>query len=79
MDDTGFRLAVNIASGLVPSADDATRYEVALEMLIRRELLAQEAEERGLRVSETLIDHVISRGELHFAGEARDQWFVRLK
>jgi hypothetical protein len=74
VDDTGFRLAVNIASGLVPSADDATRYEVALEMLIRRELLAQEAEARGLRVPESLIDHVISRGELHFAGEARDQF-----
>ncbi len=74
VDDNGFRLAVNIASGLVPSADDFARYEVTLELLIRRELLAQEAERRGLRVPESLVDHVISRGELHFAGEPRDQY-----
>jgi parvulin-like peptidyl-prolyl isomerase len=74
VDDTGFRLAANVAGALIPADDDYQRYEVTLELLIRRELLAQEAERRGLRVPESYVDHVISQGELHFAGEPRGQF-----
>ena len=46
-------------------ADDV----VALETLIRRELLAQEAEERGLIVTDDLIDDEIKKGHFFLGGQ----------
>jgi len=42
---------------------------VALEMLIRRELLAQEAERRGLMPTESIIDEEIKKGWFFIAGQ----------
>lgn len=41
---------------------------VALEMLIRRELLAQEAEKRGLRVTGEMLDEEIKKGYFFLGG-----------
>ncbi|MGE0399780.1 MAG: SurA N-terminal domain-containing protein, partial [Kofleriaceae bacterium] len=41
---------------------------VALEMLIRRELLAQEAEKRGLRVTGDMLDEEIKKGYFFLGG-----------
>lgn len=41
---------------------------VALEMLIRRELLAQEAEKRGLRVTGAMLDEEIKKGYFFLGG-----------
>jgi hypothetical protein len=64
VDDVGFRWAMN----LVPGENDSQRAAVAFESLIMRELLAQEAERRGLRVPDGYVDHVIAGGKLHFQG-----------
>ena len=42
---------------------------VALEMLIRRELLAQAADERGLRVTGDLVDEEIKKGYFFLGGQ----------
>jgi len=42
---------------------------IALELLIRRELLAQAAEARGLMVDEDLVMEEIKRGHFYFAGQ----------
>src|SRR5207248_124134 len=41
----------------------------ALESLIRRELLAQEADDRGLKVTEGLLEDQIMKGNFFLAGE----------
>ena len=64
VDDAGFRWAMN----LIPGESDADRAAVAFESLIMRELLAQEADRRGLRVPDGYVDHVIADGKLHFQG-----------
>ncbi|HUQ06638.1 MAG TPA: SurA N-terminal domain-containing protein [Kofleriaceae bacterium] len=64
VDDVGFRWAMN----LVPGENDSQRAAVAFESLIMRELLAQEAERRGLRIPDGYVDHVIAEGKLHFQG-----------
>ncbi|MGE3457748.1 MAG: peptidylprolyl isomerase, partial [Kofleriaceae bacterium] len=58
---------------------DRYRTYGALEMLIRRELLAQEAESRGLRVSGDIVDEEIKQGVFFYAGyripdAKREQW-----
>ena len=49
---------------------------VALEMLIRRELLAQEAEKRGLRVTGDMLDEEIKHGYFFLGGNRNklDLW-----
>src|SRR5512143_815105 len=42
---------------------------VALEMLIRREILAQAAEERGLRATDEMIDEQIKKGHFFLGGQ----------
>jgi hypothetical protein len=42
---------------------------VALEMLIRRELLAQEAERRNMRVTDDMVMDEIKKGHFYLAGE----------
>lgn len=64
VDDVGFRWAMN----LVPGENDSQRAAIAFEALIMRELLAQEAERRGLRIPDGYVDHVIASGKLHFQG-----------
>jgi parvulin-like peptidyl-prolyl isomerase len=41
---------------------------LALEFLIRRELLAQEAESRGLLATDDMVDNEIKQGHFYFAG-----------
>jgi hypothetical protein len=69
VDDVGFRFAVS----LIPGDSDADRAAIAFESLIMRELLAQEAGRRGLRVPDGYVDHVIADGKLHFAGALLQQ------
>ncbi len=64
VDDVGFRFAIN----LIPGESDHERAAIAMEALIMRELLAQEAERRGLRVPDGHVDRVIASGKLHFQG-----------
>jgi len=69
VDDAGFRFAYNMAR---PVEGSTIREGLALEALIRREILAQEADRRGLRVADDLIDYSISHGEVHYAGQRVD-------
>lgn len=69
VDDSGFRFAYNMAR---PVEGSRVREGYALEALIRRELLAQEAERRGLRIDDDLIDYAITQGEVHYAGQRID-------
>lgn len=64
VDDASFRFAMN----LTPGEQDSTRAAFAFEALIMRELLAQEAERRGLRIPDSYVDHVIADGKLHYQG-----------
>lgn len=57
----GFALPYQIAQGPV-----ATRKIQVFEWLIRREMLAQEAESRGMRVTDDAVDEEIKRGSLFF-------------
>jgi parvulin-like peptidyl-prolyl isomerase len=80
LDDTALRLAINLGQYFErgPSEVQTRR---AMERLIRRELLAGEAERRGLRVSDGLVEHAITRGKVHYAGQvvdARGLFFSRL-
>ncbi len=59
----------NFTGGRVPKSQ---RAELALELLLRRELLAAEGERRGLQVSDTLIDERIKAGELYIADNPID-------
>jgi parvulin-like peptidyl-prolyl isomerase len=45
---------------------------VALEMLIRREILAQEAEKRGLRVTGEMLDEAIKKGYFFLGGQRNE-------
>lgn len=69
IDDSGFRFAYNMAR---PVEGSRVREGYALEALIRRELLAQEAERRGLRIDDDLVDWAITQGEVHYAGQRID-------
>ena len=53
------------------------RVTMALDALIRREILAQEAERRGLAIPESTIDDKIKLGEVWILGEKIDgkQWY----
>ena len=47
------------------------RAEATMEILLRREILAQEAERRGLRISDELVDHKLKSGELYLPPSQR--------
>ena len=83
IDETGLRLAANLGKYLERRAGDGDQMtRRAMERLIVRELLAGEAERRGLRVSEDLVYDAIKHGKVHFAGQvvdARGLFFARLK
>ena len=65
VDDSGWRFA----NGLARGGDAERSREInALSQLVRREILASEAERRGLRVPDGLVDHVIAAGEVHYGG-----------
>ena len=51
-----------------PGRGQTQRKYVALETLIRRELLAQEAERRGLRVTDDLVMDAIKNGHFYVGG-----------
>jgi hypothetical protein len=55
-----------------PQGPYEQRARWALDALIRRELLAQEAERRGLAIPESTIDDRIKKGELLIMGEELD-------
>ena len=57
----------NMQGGAYPQ-----RAKMALDGLIRREMLAQEAEERGLVISDAVIDEKIKAGELWILGQQVD-------
>jgi hypothetical protein len=57
----------NMQGGAYPQ-----RAKQALDGLIRREMLAQEAEERGLVISDAVIDEKIKTGELWILGQKVD-------
>lgn len=81
VDESGLRLAVNIGALFERGGDDAAKTRRAMERLIARELLAGEAERRGLRVPEGLVRDAIVHGKLHVAGQsldARGLFFARL-
>ena len=59
----GFAIPYQIATG--PAA---SRKAQVFEWLIRREMLAQEGESRGLRVTDEAVDEEIKRGSLFFDG-----------
>ena len=65
LDDASWRFAFGLARG---GEGERARELAALDQLVRRELLASEAERRGLRVADGLIDHVITAGEVHYGG-----------
>lgn len=65
LDDASWRFAYGLARG---GEGERAREIAALDQLVRRELLASEAERRGLRVADALIDHVITAGEVHYGG-----------
>ncbi len=60
---SGFAIPYQIATG--PAA---SRKAQVFEWLIRREILAQEGESRGLRVTDGAVDEEIKRGSLFFDG-----------
>ncbi len=60
---SGFAIPYQIATG--PAA---SRKAQVFEWLIRREMLAQEGERRGLRVTDDAVDEEIKRGSLFFDG-----------
>lgn len=62
----GYGVAYQLLGG--PSSQ---RRMTAFDLLIRRELLAQEAEARGLRVSDAAVDQAIREGSLYFHGGER--------
>lgn len=65
LDDAAWRFAYGLARG---GEGERAREMAALDQLVRRELLASEADRRGLRVADGLIDHVITAGEVHYGG-----------
>ena len=69
VDDAAWRFAWGLARG-----DEAARgrERSTLNALVRRELLAQEAERRGLRVGDDLIDYTIMHGQFRYAGGKQD-------
>lgn len=52
------------------------REQFAIERLIKREILAREAEKRGLRVSSTLVEDGIKNGDFYMAGERTPLHFL---
>ena len=50
------------------SRDPAFRRQLALDLLVQRELLAQEAEKRGFRVPDDLVNKAIAAGEFYILG-----------
>lgn len=82
IDETGLRLAINLGQYLERGQGSDSQTRRAMERLIRRELLAGEAERRGLRVPEGLVDDAITHGQVHYAGQvvnAQGLFFARLK
>jgi peptidyl-prolyl cis-trans isomerase D len=69
-----WRFAVNglgIGSGGV-GAQAVQRRAMALDYLLERELLAQAAEERGLRVSDDVVNQAIAAGDFYVMGHRFD-------
>jgi hypothetical protein len=69
LDDTALRLAINLGAMLERGGQSELQTRRAMERLIVREILAGEAERRGLRVSGDLVDDAIHHGKLHFTGQ----------
>lgn len=59
-------------SPINPGRSTQQRKYYALELLIRRELLAREAERRGIRVSSDMVEDAIKRGEFFMGGGRHD-------
>ena len=59
-----WRHAYNLRNG----RSKTDKAEGAMEELLRREILAQEAEQRGLRVPDGLVDRKIKQGEIYLVG-----------
>jgi len=55
------------------------RHWLVLDLLLRRELLAQAAEAQGFRVSDDVLNNKIANGEIYILGERRPgrQWYFR--
>ena len=60
-------------NGLGAGAGDAQqRRQVVIDLLVKREILAQAAEDAGLRVSDDVVNAAITRGEFYFMGSRLD-------
>ncbi len=68
IDDTGLRLSANLARQVYRIGDTDMLTRLTFERLVMRELLATEAERRGLRIPDSLVDEAITSGQFHFAG-----------
>jgi parvulin-like peptidyl-prolyl isomerase len=71
--DTGIKRASFAATyQLLNQMPERVKKVQTLEWLIRREILAQEGESRGLRIDEDAVDNAIKLGTLFFNGERND-------
>jgi hypothetical protein len=69
---TSFHVAYSGRARNYTSATSRQKVYLALDMLVRRELLAQEGDQLGIRTGGDLIDDEIKRGRWFVAGEAED-------
>jgi peptidyl-prolyl cis-trans isomerase D len=67
---SSWRFGMNGLGGGVGDAQE--RRQVVFDLLIKREILAQAAEDAGLRVSDEIVNAAITRGEFYFMGSRLD-------
>ncbi|HTJ47046.1 MAG TPA: SurA N-terminal domain-containing protein [Kofleriaceae bacterium] len=65
---TGWHWVNNFLSNFIKGINKDQRSQYALDWLVKRELLVQEAEARGLAVNDKLIDENLKAGHLYFGG-----------
>ncbi len=80
VDQSSWRFAVNGLPQLLPQMlrgrDKQGRDYIALDLLLARELLAQAGEDAGFRVSDSLAEDQVKKGEWFFLGyPAGKSWF----
>src|SRR5262245_28930312 len=69
---TAYYVAYFSRAQRIPNTTGRQKVYLSLELLLRRELLAQAAAAQGLRVTGELVDEAIKRGEFFVGGETED-------